>query len=133
MRMRASLALAGIAMAASSSCALISDCPATLAEAGAADFSAVGDDTFVGTGFVIRYVPSPEATASRGYDLNIIDVFQGERPPAGGFFLRVAEPIDAIEQGAAVLVVAEPTSNEVLFVPGPCTPMVEVQAGQIEP
>src|SRR5918996_2504121 len=127
MAVAARLALAGMVLATVASCSLISDCPTTLGEVRAAEFSAVDADTFAGTAFVIRYVPASDA-AARGYDLNIMQVFHGERPPAGAFFLSVGEPIEGIAEGASVAVIAKPTSDEAVFVPGQCTPMFEVPA-----
>lgn len=89
------------------------------------------DNTFVGAGYVIRFVPSPDE-AFRGYDLNITRTFTG-RAFRDVRLLRIEDEIPGMSQGDPVLVVAERTDNPRVFAPGHCPPLVLVSAEDVEP
>ncbi|HEU5325654.1 MAG TPA: hypothetical protein VFV59_07210 [Candidatus Limnocylindria bacterium] len=91
----------------------------------------LGDNAFVATGYVIRFVPSPDE-AFRGYDLDVTRVFTGPAFRDVGF-LRIEDEIAGMSQGDPVLVVAERTDKARVFVPGPCPPLVRVPAEDVEP
>ncbi|HET8776712.1 MAG TPA: hypothetical protein VFN76_03525 [Candidatus Limnocylindria bacterium] len=103
-------------------------CPSSVEDATAMTFP---DDTFVGAGYVIRFVPSPDE-AFRGYDLNITRTFTG-RPFMDVRFLRIHDEIPGLSQGEPVLVVARRTENPRVFTPDACAPLIRVSADNVEP
>jgi hypothetical protein len=105
-----------------------SGCPTSVKEA--EDSAAIGADTMIFTGHVIRYVPAPEAPAARGYDLNIVRWLIG-RPDPEGVFLRVDEAVPGVAPGDPVLIVAEPGSRPNVIVAGPCPPLVPIRGADV--
>ncbi len=67
--------------------------------------------TFLGAGYVIRYVPAP-GTESRGYDINVV------RPVSDSFtdivFLRTRAEVSGVRARQAVLVVGDRTEDALL-------------------
>jgi hypothetical protein len=114
-----------------SGCTLLDPaCPRTPADADAEEFEARSADTNVFTGYVIRYVDSPDLDA-RGYDLNVRRWLLG-RPSPEGTFLRVTEPLPGIGPGDPVLIVAEPGPREPLLVAGRCPPLTLISEAEVE-
>jgi hypothetical protein len=110
-----------------SSCALTPSCPVTGEQAASGDFEVIGDDTFVGTGYAIRFVPAPDADA-RGYDLNVARWIHG-RPKEPGIFL-LSEEIRGIGRGQPVLIIVEPT-DKVAYVRGVCEPLQPISEDDV--
>lgn len=106
-----------------SSCAPRPACPVTAEQAASGDFDAIGDDTFIGTGHAIRFVAA-EDPDHRGYDLNVGRWIHG-RPGGPGIFLLTDE-ILGIGPGQPVLIVVEPTNNELAYLPGSCDALVPI-------
>jgi len=125
MSITARLAVAAVMVALPTACATTPVCPETVEEAEDGTFSALGDDTYVAIGRVIRYVPSP-VLDSRGYDLSIDRTLHG-KASVGGTFLRVVNEIANIQAGQAVIVVAAPGSNQRFIVQGPCIPLILIE------
>ncbi len=105
-------------------------CPSSFEEAQAGNFDA---STFVGAGYVIRFVPSPDREY-RGYDINITHTLTPGAPFMDIGFLRIDDQVPGITPGDAVLLVAERTErNNRLFTPGPCVPLVGIPESFVEP
>lgn len=89
------------------------------------------DDEVVAGGYAIRYIPSPDDPAFRGYDVNV-SVPISERSQLNTYFLKVDAPIPAIEDGMPVLLMGERTDRNFVLVPGACpglTPVTEEEVG----
>jgi hypothetical protein len=104
-RLRASVAgLFGITLA-TAGCGLLElgpDCPRTVEEAMAVEW----DDQIVGGGYAIRFVPSPDDPAFRGYDINLTRPVS-DRADLDTYFLPIAAPIPGIQDGMPVLFIGE--------------------------
>jgi hypothetical protein len=102
-------------------------CPQTLAEAEALTH----DDELVAGGYAIRYVPSPDDAAFRGYDVNVT-VPISDDAQLNTYFLSVDAPIPGILDGMPVLLLGERTDRHFVLVPGACpalTPVTEEEVG----
>lgn len=104
-------------------------CPTAPGEVAAAEFSAIGDETIVAVGQVIRYVDSPELE-SRGYDIGNVRPLRGELSPHG-VFLRVDHEVPGIRGGQPVMLIAEPGPRTVVL-PGVCVPLVPIGEDELE-
>ena len=107
-------------------CALPTGCPQTIEEARAVD---LGDDMFVGGGYVIRFVPSPDPEY-RGYDVNITAPIA----PAGLWgtaFLRVVTEIPGVQAGDPVLLIG-PRERGMLVLAGECPPLIVVDEAELD-
>ena len=101
-------------------------CPQTIEAARTAD---LGDRTFVGGGYVIRFVPSPHG-ASRGYDVNITTPIS----PSGFIdtaFLRVSTEIPGIQNGDPVLLIG-PRERGPIILPGECPPLTVIGEDELD-
>ena len=101
-------------------------CPRTIDEAR----QVVDRETFVGGGWLIRYVPSPDRPDFRGYDVNITTPVS----PAGFLdtaFLRVPDEIPGVNDGDPVLLVGR-REGRVLVHPGPCPPLTVIDAEELD-
>jgi hypothetical protein len=105
-------------------------CPTTLAQAEAGEFEARTASTLVATGRAIRYVPSPELE-SRGYDLEVRRLLWGTRPEVSTF-LRVANEIEDVRPGSAVLIVAEPTNRAWVIKQGTCVALRPIEEDELD-
>lgn len=112
MRLAAVTVVAAVGVG-TSSCSLASTCPTTVDEAVA---STHREGTFVGTGYVVRFVPSPR-TEFRGYDINAVR-WIGGRAAGGLLFLR-SDEIAGIGDGQPVLIIAR-EGEESSYAPGAC-------------
>jgi len=89
------------------------------------------DDEIVAGGYAIRYIPSPDDAAFRGYDVNVT-VPISERAQGNTYFLGVDAPIPGIVDGMPVLLMGERTDRNFRLVPGACpglTPVTEEEVG----
>ena len=130
MTRRVTLALALGVAAMSAGCDLFlpgPQCPRTVAEAQAVTY----DDELVAGGYAIRYIPSPDDAAFRGYDVNVtVPISEGAQ--LNTYFLSVNVPIPGILDGMPVLLLGERTDRHFVLVPGVCpalTPVTEEEVG----
>ena len=121
----AAIALGGIV--AFAGCETGSRCPQTIADARALTY----DDEIIAGGYAIRFIPSPDDPAFRGYDVNLT-IPISERARSNTYLLRVDAPIPGIVDGMPVLVMAERQGPGSALVPGLCpalTPVTEEEVG----
>lgn len=102
-------------------------CPGSVDQARNTEFS-LGDNTVVAVGRVARFVPSPVGEA-RGYDLDVLETYVGTAH--GTMFLRTEAELPAIEQGAAVLIVARRVGPGPVLRGDRCPPLVTIPAGEL--
>lgn len=118
----------GISMA---SCSLFPEppCPGSFDEARSGTSESIGDDTFIATGTVARFVDSPDIEF-RGYEVAIAR-HDGPVFVEGVAFVRLPAPVPGIGQGQPVLVLGERTQRQNLILPGECPPLQPIEdAGQ---
>lgn len=85
--------------------------------------------TLVAVARVIRFVPSPDVRY-RGYDLDLRRALVGN-PSESVLFLRVPNPIDGIQRGSQVLVLAVMDGQQpLLLTAGPCTALQSISAAE---
>ena len=101
----------------------VEGCPYSVDEARQAD---LGDETFIGFGHVIRYIPSAADLTYRGYDVTVAETVAGRPFINETIFLRVVSPVAGIRNGDPVLVVAAKTDRSMVYVPGTCVPLVPI-------
>ncbi len=78
---------------------------------------------------MIRFVPAPDG-GYRGYDLDLRRVVVGA-PTEPTVFLRLHDPINGLERGSPVLVVATVNSqNPQVLTPGPCPPIQQISEAE---
>ena len=118
------LAIAGVLAA----CSLPTPtgCPQTIEAARALD---PADRAFVGGGYVIRFVPSPDPEF-RGYDVNITTPISPSGP-LNTAFLRVANEIPGIQDGDPVLLIG-PRARGVVVLPGACPALTVVSEDELD-
>ena len=119
MRRRVASAVAiGALSATSAGCDLLEparQCPRTVAEAEALTY----DDELVAGGYAIRYIPSPDDAAFRGYDVNVtVPISEGSQ--LNTYFVKVDAPIPGIVNGMPVLLIGERTDRNFVLDPGAC-------------
>jgi hypothetical protein len=103
--------------------ARIEGCPYSADEARQAE---LGDEVFIGLGHVIRYVPSEGDPTYRGYDVTVAETIAGRPYINETIFLQVESPVAGIGSGDPVVVVAERIDRTVVYVPGRCVPLVQI-------
>jgi hypothetical protein len=104
-------------------------CPQTIAEAQAITW----DDEIVAGGYAIRFIPSPDDPAYRGYDVNITLPIS-ERAQPNTLLLRVDAPIPGIANGMPVLLLAErPPGAGTTMEPGLCPALTQVAEEELAP
>jgi hypothetical protein len=117
-------------------CDLFSTCPTSVDAAGERGVPGQKESTFIAVARVVRFVPSP-AVSSRGYDLDVRRVLLGgSAEPIQG--LRVADPIESVDRGSAVLVLAEEMgalADETgglpkVLIPGRCQPLQAISEAE---
>jgi hypothetical protein len=92
-------------------CGLSLLCPQTLAEAEAMTL----DDELVAGGHAIRYIPSPDDAAFRGYDMNVtVPISDGAELNTS--LLSVDAPILGILDGMPALLLGERTDRHFVVV-----------------
>ena len=131
MTRRVTLALALGLAAMSTGCDLLDPgphCPRTIAEAQALEY----DDEVVAGGYAIRFIPSPDDPAFRGYDVNLT-VPISERARSDTYLLRVDAPISGIIEGMPVLLMAERQGPGSALVPGLCPTLTPVTKEEVGP
>lgn len=93
----------------------------------------IDEDTFIGVGNVIRFIPSEGDPTYRGYDISIFEaVSAGREFMNETVFLRMHSQVSGISGGELVLVVALRTDRSTVFTPGFCTPVVAIPESQLE-
>jgi hypothetical protein len=103
-------------------------CPQTLAEAEELTF----DDELVAGGYAIRYVPSPNDAAFRGYDVNVtVPISEGAQ--LNTYFLSVEAPIPGIVDGMPVLLIGDRTDRNFVLVPGACPALTPSTVEEVGP
>ena len=88
----------------------------------------MGDDIFIATGHVIRFVPAPQPQF-RGYDINVALDGQANFDT---YFLRTPASIEGFDGGEPALLVARRTDRTHVLVPGPCVPLTDIPEDQVE-
>ena len=102
------------------------DCPGSAEEA----LRRTEDDgIFIGTGWLIRYIPSPDP-ATRGYEVNLVT---RNGVPFFATILVLAEE-RALDRpdGIPVLVYGARTDRARIVAPGPCDPLVEIREADVD-
>ena len=108
-----------------SSCGWWPSCPETVD----GSFPSITERSFVAVGRIARFVDTADS-GSRGYDLDVRRKLSGA-PSADGTFLRISDQLPGMTQGQAVLIVAEPGSNERVVAPGACMPLRAISEAEL--
>ena len=112
-----------------SSCGWWPSCPETVDQAVSGSFPSITERSFVAVGRIARFVDTADS-GSRGYDLDVRRKLSGA-PSADGTFLRISDQLPGMTQGQAVLIVAEPGSNERVVAPGACMPLRAISEAEL--
>ena len=123
-------AVVTIAVATASGCATADVCPLTPESVETEAFTGLGEDTVVFTGYVIRYLDSPDVEF-RGYDVNVVRFLKGRASPEGTF-LRVAREVAGIRGGQPVMIIGDPVGAGVVIEPGPCVPLIPISDEEVD-
>ena len=123
-------AVATIMMVTASGCDVADVCPLTSESVETESFTGLGEDTVVLTGYVIRYVDSPDVEF-RGYELNVVRFLKGRASPEGTF-LRVAREVAGISGGQPVMIIGDPIGRGVVIEPGVCVPLIPISEEEVD-
>jgi hypothetical protein len=102
------------------------DCPGSAREALARTDD---DEIFIGTGWLIRFVPSPDP-ATRGYEVNL-RTRNGE-PYFESILVLAEERAPDRPDGIPVLVYGARTDRARVVAPGPCDPLHEIREADVD-
>ena len=102
------------------------DCPGSAEEAlGRTD----DDGIFIGTGWLIRFIPSPDP-ASRGYEVNLATL--NGRPHSATILVLAEERAPDRQHGVPVLVYGARTDRAAVVAPGVCDPLHEIREADVD-